>query len=519
MKELSVVVVGNGRWARALSSLLTKNQQKQPGSIGRISQFTPPRVKSDQATGGAAPPRLNAAQTADAEDSTMHFSAGAISGLTGTQPGKPPGSVRAQADDATMMGVPADAFAALAGGISVKTGPVKAAAEDATMTGMTADSLAKLTGVPIKAPGHVKAGSEDATMMGMTADSLAKLAGGISIKAPGQVKAGSEDATMMGMTADSLAKLAGGISIKTPGHVKAQAEDATMMGMTADSLAKLARGGSAATDELRDIASADLIFLAMPAQAVRGALEHISRALRPKQMLVHAVGSLVPPAPDSNLPATLISDLVQQETPITEIGALAGPAMAEDLEDWNPAALVCGSSSEALIAAVRQVLGGPTLRIYGSSDMVGVEVSRAMAPVVAMASGVCDVLEFGIAARAVLVSRGAAEISRLGMAFGAKERTFVGLAGIGGLMVASQRTDSPDFQLGRLLGTGVPLKQALLRTDRVCDSINMIRDTHSLAKSLGLRMPIFTTLHRWLFGNVEMSKAIKDLLEDPNYTE
>lgn len=474
MRELSVVVLGDGRWARALTGLLTHNQHKQPGHIRSVVQYKP-RAGVDRPV--AAAPRVT--RRADSEDVTMtHMTAEALAGVVGAlgTDKKAPPSLSADSDDATMMHMTADAFAGLSG----------------SSTGSSAGYA------PIKTSrGSIKAGSDDATMMHMTAESI----GALHIKTPrgltqGSIKADSEDATMMQMTAESLARAVGG----SAGHGHDHAE-------------------TLPASELKDIAAADLLLLAVPPASVRRVLRQVRSGLRPNQILVHCVDGFFPAEPENEQPPMLISDIVRQETPITRLGALAGPARPEDIEEWSPAGLVCGSVADVVFQATRQALGCQTLRIYSSNDLIGVEVARAMNCVVALASGVVDVLEFGPAARVMLVSRSAAEIARLGMAIGGKERTFLGLSGVGGLMLASEHRDSYDFQLGRMIGSGKPLAEAQRQSTQVADSISMIREATSLAESYGLRMPILATLHRIVFGNVALGLAIRDLLEDPNAAE
>jgi glycerol-3-phosphate dehydrogenase (NAD(P)+) len=259
--------------------------------------------------------------------------------------------------------------------------------------------------------------------------------------------------------------------------------------------------------------------LAAPATEVQKLLRHVSSVLRPHQMMVHCIDGFFPADPAAGQPARLISQLIRKETSITLIGALAGPALPEDVEEWCPAALVCGSPVEAIATATRQVLACPSLRIYTGADLIGVEVARAMCTVVSFASGICDVLEFGIATRATLVSRSAAEIARMGTALGGNERTFVGLAGVGGLMVASLRRESADFRLGRLIGAGIAVGEAVKQVGQTCDSVNMIRDAYGVTQAFGLKAPILATLHRMVFGNIEIAKALRELLDNPNYTE
>lgn len=449
MKEYSVVVLGDGRWARALTVLLTNNQNRQRGHIKRVMQYTPPR---------AAPPR--------ALDRSDSDGAGVRS---------------------------ADSFGGLAG---------------------------RNTPVAIKPP-QLKSDSEDATLMAMTKESLAGLTGAPSVKlAPAAVHAESEDETLMGLPSTALAGLASAPPDRPPqAAARAGSEDATMMGMTAAALSSVMGLEAAPPIDLKDLGSADLLLLTVPAAGVRGLLRKIKSALRPHQIIIHCVDGICPGDPRTEQPSMLISDVIRQETQLSRIGALAGPVLPEDLEEWNPAAVICGSPSETVVNAARAVLGCPTLRIYGTSDLIGVEVARAMSSVIALASGVCDVMEFGAASRATLVSRSAAESARLGMALGGHERTFLGLAGFGGFMLASERRGSCDFELGRLIGASIPLAEAQKRIGRHCDSVDMVRDAHTLAESHGLRTPILTTIHNLLFSKQEVPKLVKGLLEDPTWLE
>ena len=521
MKELSVVVLGDGRWARALTGLLTSNQNKQRGHILRVTRYSPPALPTAPAP--VAPPQKRPAVKADSDDATMMgISADSFKALTAPGPvsvkGRP--AIKADSDDATMMGMTADSFKGLGGPVTIKSSRVlKADSDDATMMGMTADSFKNL-GAPGLAPAKgrpaVKADSDDATMMGMTADSFKGLGGPVAIKNPrAALRADSDDATMMGMTADSFAALAGA----TPGRaLRADSDDATMMGLPGEAFSLKAPPPELDPD-LKELGSADVLLITVAPSQVRAVLRHIRPVLRSQQTILHCVGGFVPADPGTDQPSLLISDVIRQETPVTRIGALAGPVLAQDLEESSPAALVCGSPSETVVQAARQILGCQTLRIYGTPDLLGVEVARAMSSVVALASGICDVLEFGPAARAWLVSRSVAEVAQLGAILGGRERTFRGLAGFGSFMLASEHRGSADFELGQQLGKGVPLHDAQKKVDRACDSLDILRDANSIADGHGLRTPILHALYGIVCGNSATPKIISELLSDTNYVD
>ncbi len=260
---------------------------------------------------------------------------------------------------------------------------------------------------------------------------------------------------------------------------------------------------------LHTLEAADLLILATPAAMVRPLMQQAARFLHGAQLLIHAIGSLAPVAADGS--RALISEVVRLETPLRRIGALAGPALALDLEQRRPAALVCGSRFDEVSALAKQVLSGPSLLIYTTRDQLGVEVARATAAVVALAGGIADAIGLGAAARAVLVTRGAAEMARLGVALGASEQTFFGLAGVGEMMLATDGHGSADFELGRLLGQGLDLPTAQYQVARVCDGPGMIKEILRLGAVHKLHLPLSTTLSTLLAGQSTAQRALGEL--------
>lgn len=297
-----------------------------------------------------------------------------------------------------------------------------------------------------------------------------------------------------------------------------QGDDETVQ-MSASALLDAAGEVYAEQIELAELIEADLLVLAVQARSVRSLLRGARRFLRADQLLVHSIGSFAPNEADREATGALISDVIQEETPIRRVGALSGPALAEDLEEWSPAALVCGCVSEEVADAVRSVMICPTLRVYKSRDLVGVEVARATVCIVALAAGVAEALEFGASARAMLVARGAAEMSQIGLVLGGNDRTFLGLAGVGELVVATERRGSADFQLGQLLGRGVPLAEAQRQISRVCDAPVMIREAYLIAQRFGLRVPITSYLYAWMSGRTDLRAGLEHLFEDEAYLE
>lgn len=284
--------------------------------------------------------------------------------------------------------------------------------------------------------------------------------------------------------------------------------------MSADALLFAAGEVYADSIEISELREADLIILAVPAAKVKPLLRSIAGVLHPSQAMVHSIGSFAPVDGSGGQTMMRVSELIRRETNLTQIGVVAGPALAEDLEENTPTALVCGSPTPEIASLLHQALHGPHVRVYACPDLVGVEVARALVGVFALAIGVADAMELGPAARSLLIARGTAEMSRLAVAMGGQERTLLGPAGLGELVVATERRGAPDFQLGKLLGHGASLGDAARQIDRACDGLNMIREGQMLAQRARLTLPIINALHRWVSGRLDLKASMTELLEN-----
>lgn len=275
-------------------------------------------------------------------------------------------------------------------------------------------------------------------------------------------------------------------------------------------------GGAAGqrdAQEIGAIAEAHLHVLAVPAAGAQALLAELGAHMHGGQVLLHAIGSLAPGG-------ARLSDVVQQETPILRVGALAGPALAQDLEEGRPAALICGSRFDDVGEAAVQVLTAPrSLRLYSTRDIAGVELARALVAAFAMAGGVARALEMGPAARAILLTRGVAEMARLGVALGGAERTFFGLAGLGELAVAIEGRGAADFELGVLLGKGATLEEATAKIGRTLDGPTMSRKGHELGQRHKVRTTLLTAMTRWLSGERSVKEAVGDLFAGEDHGE
>ncbi len=191
---------------------------------------------------------------------------------------------------------------------------------------------------------------------------------------------------------------------------------------------------------------------------------------------------------------------------------LSGPSFARELAAGHPTAIVAAAAAHRLLETVQHRFSSPVLRIYRSDDLAGVEVGGSVKNVMAIASGVANGLGFGYNTTASLVTRAVQEISRLGVALGARAETFWGLAGIGDLMLTCFGPLSRNFQLGRQIALGQTLEQAVSATPMVAEGVETTRAVHRLAATRGIVMPIVAEVYRMLFEKKPPRAALHDLM-------
>ncbi len=253
---------------------------------------------------------------------------------------------------------------------------------------------------------------------------------------------------------------------------------------------------SATTDPRMLASEARFLVMAVSSTNVRERARELGDYLDGSHIVVHAVGALASPTNER------VSEVVAAGLPTLKIGALAGPALPDDLVVGEYASMVIASNFEEVVAEGRRLLNAPpVLRVYSSKDLAGVELASALAGAYTVALGLCDGLNMGVGPRAVLITRAVAEASRLGVAAGAKERTFAGLAGLGNMLVrATER--SADYALGRRLAEGV-VTADLQRTEGARAAVAGAE----LAKTLRVRMPVLTGVAAVVNGKLDPREA------------
>jgi len=259
--------------------------------------------------------------------------------------------------------------------------------------------------------------------------------------------------------------------------------------------------------------AADLVVIAVPSQGLRPTLA----ALAGRSGLPPVVWVCKGFEPGSRkLPHQLVAELLPAHA---HTGVLSGPSFAQEVAHGYPTALTLASHDRALAQRLAESLSGHRLRIYAHDDVIGVEVGGALKNVMAIAAGICDGLKLGHNARAALITRGLAEMTRLGVRLGGHFETFMGLSGLGDLILTTTGDLSRNRQVGLRLARGQQLDAILAELGHVAEGVTTAREVAALAEELGVDMPIARTVCQILFDGLPASQAVDALLNREIRTE
>lgn len=209
---------------------------------------------------------------------------------------------------------------------------------------------------------------------------------------------------------------------------------------------------------------------------------------------------------------SLMTEVVVEEAPHHDVVALSGPSFAAEVAAGQPTAIVAASASLPAARLVQQAMSAPAFRVYTSDDVIGVELGGALKNVIAIATGILDGLGLGFNPRAALMTRGLAEMTRLGIALGARNETFAGLAGLGDLVLTCTGALSRNRAVGVAIGQGQTLEEALAGKDSVAEGVLNAQSARALAERAGVEMPIIEATYRILFENRAPREAIAELM-------
>ena len=261
------------------------------------------------------------------------------------------------------------------------------------------------------------------------------------------------------------------------------------------------------------VREAEIVVAAVPSQFLRGVMAQVREVLPPRAVIVNVAKGI------ENGTLMTMSEMladVLPDRPADLIATLSGPSHAEEVSRKIPTTVVAASRSLETARLVQSVFMVPYFRVYASDDIKGVEVGGALKNVIAIAAGIIDGASLGDNTKAAVMTRGIAEIARIGVALGAHLRTFSGLSGIGDLMVTCMSRHSRNRHIGVEIGKGRKLPDIVAEMVMVAEGIATTLSAHELARRVGVEVPIVDQVHKILFEGKDPLKACYDLMtRDP----
>ncbi|MFC6673557.1 NAD(P)H-dependent glycerol-3-phosphate dehydrogenase [Marinobacterium aestuariivivens] len=269
---------------------------------------------------------------------------------------------------------------------------------------------------------------------------------------------------------------------------------------------RLAEGLEADTRLGQVLDGADLVFVAIPSGAFRKVIRDAKAWLRPHQMIISTTKGIEADT------FSLMSEILRDELPQASIGVLSGPNLAKEVAARQLTATVVASDDAALRERVQTVLHTEYFRVYASSDMYGVELGGALKNIYAIAAGLSSALKMGENTRSMLMTRSLAEMSRFAVSMGANPLTFLGLAGVGDLIVTCMSPLSRNYRVGFALGEGKTLDEAVEALGEVAEGVNTLKRVKEKSEQLGIYMPLVTGLYEVVFNGAPVAAVAKMLM-------
>lgn len=267
------------------------------------------------------------------------------------------------------------------------------------------------------------------------------------------------------------------------------------------------------TSDIAEAETAKLVIFAVPSHALRAVCQTACGHLRSDAVLIN-VGKGFEESTQKRL-----SVVISEEFPENDVVVLSGPSHAEEIARGVPTTIVATSKSREAAELVQDTLMNADLRVYVNDDMVGVELGGALKNIIAVCAGICDGMGLGDNSKAALMTRGIAEISRLGVAMGAKVETFAGLTGVGDLIVTCTSMHSRNRRAGIYIGQGIPADEAIQRVGMTVEGCLACKSAYALANKYQVEMPIVQELYQVLYEGKDIKTAITDLMERPKRHE
>lgn len=268
------------------------------------------------------------------------------------------------------------------------------------------------------------------------------------------------------------------------------------------------------------VGDADLLVSVIPSAFLRSTTKRLAKQFKPGQMLVSATKGIE--AHSALRMTELIESAIAEVQPTLKmpVGALSGPSFAQEVAEGLPTAVTVAFDDAAVAAQVQQLFTSPALRLYSSTDVVGVELGGALKNIIAIAAGIANGMGLGYNSAAGLITRGIAEITRLAVACGAKRETLAGLSGVGDLVLTCTGSLSRNRTVGVELGKGKKLPEILESLGgKVAEGVPTTKAALELARKHGVEMPITEQMERILDEGKDPRAAMKELMQRPNKDE
>ena len=260
------------------------------------------------------------------------------------------------------------------------------------------------------------------------------------------------------------------------------------------------------TDLEASIIDKDVLVLAVPSPYTRSTSSKMAPFVKEGQKIINVAKGI-----EENSLMTL-SEIIEQEIPQADVSVLSGPSHAEEVGKGLPTTIVVGSKKQETAEYLQNLFMSPVFRVYTSSDVLGIELGAALKNVVALAAGIADGLGYGDNTKAALITRGIAEIARLGISMGGRIETFYGLTGIGDLIVTCASMHSRNRRAGILIGKGATMEEAMKEVKMVVEGVYSAKAGYALSKKYHVSMPIIEQVNKVLFEGKSASEAVGELM-------
>jgi len=269
---------------------------------------------------------------------------------------------------------------------------------------------------------------------------------------------------------------------------------------------RLVDGTKVTADLKESMEHKELLVLSTASTYIRETARRMAEYLVPGQIVVNMAKGIE----ESTL--YVMSQVIEEELPQADVAVLSGPSHAEEVGRGIPTTCVAGAHTKETAEHVQNIFMSPVFRVYTSPDMLGIELGAALKNVIALAAGIADGLGYGDNTKAALITRGIAEIARLGMKMGGALQTFSGLSGIGDLIVTCASMHSRNRRAGILIGEGLSMKEAMDRVGMAVEGVHSAKAALALAQKYEVEMPIVEQVNQVLFGEKKAADAVKELM-------